>query len=99
MRQSEGPGFNTQLGSNFFGVSLLSHILPPSLMICMNVNCTCKIVNTVDREIFARENIGLLNFRIVLFSMPQHTGSVASFLLFDVEKYSFHHHWVPTKIY
>ena len=33
---SKGPGFNTQLGSNFFfGVSLLSHILLPSLMICI----------------------------------------------------------------
>ena len=37
----------------------------------------------VDREIFARTNIRLLNFRVVLFSSPQHTGSVASFVLFD----------------
>ena len=42
---------------------------------------------TVDREIFARESIRLLNFHVVLFSLPQHTGSVASFSLFDVEKY------------
>ena len=44
-------------------------------------------LHTVDWEIFARKNIRLLNFRVVLFSSPQHTGSVASFLLFDVEKY------------
>ena len=45
--------------------------------------------NTVDREVFARKkDICLLNFRVVLFSSPRHTGSVASFLLFDVEKYS-----------
>ena len=45
------------------------------------------MINTVDREIFARKNIRLLNFRVVLFSSPRHTGSVASFLLFDVEIY------------
>ena len=44
---------------------------------------TCRI--TVDREIFARKN--LLNFHVVLFSSPRYAGSVASFLLFDVEKY------------
>ena len=43
---------------------------------------------TVDREIFARKNNCLLNFRVVLFLSPRHTGSVPSFLLFDVEKYS-----------
>ena len=43
---------------------------------------------TVDREIFARKNICLLNFHVVLFSLPRHTGSVASFLLLDAEKYS-----------
>ena len=42
--------------------------------------------HTADRKIFARKNIHLLNFRVVLFSLPRHTGSVAS--IFDVEKYS-----------
>ena len=41
------------------------------------------------------QNIRLLNFRVVLFSLPLHTGSVASFLLFDVEKFNF---VVATKI-
>ena len=41
---------------------------------------------TVDREIFAHKNIRPLDFRVVLFSSPRHTGSVASFLLFNVEK-------------
>ena len=45
-------------------------------------------LSTVDREIFAHKNIRLLNFWVVLFSLPRHTGSVASFLLFNVEKYS-----------
>ena len=49
---------------------------------------------TVDREIFTRKNIRLLNF-VVLFSSPRQTGSVASFLLFDV---NFHRRRVPTKI-
>ena len=40
---------------------------------------------TIDREIFTCKNIHPLNFRVVLFSSPRHTGSVASFLLFDVE--------------
>ena len=31
---------------------------------------------TVDREIFACKNIRLLNFRVVLFLSPRHTGSV-----------------------
>ena len=44
-------------------------------------------LGTIDREIFARKNIRLLNFHVALFSSPRHTGSVASFLLFDVEKY------------
>ena len=47
----------------------------------------------VDREIFARTNIRLLNFHIVLFSSPQHTGSVASFVLFD----NFRRRRVPAK--
>ena len=41
----------------------------------------------VDWEIFTRKNIHLVNIHIVLFSSPQHTGSVALFLIFDVEKY------------
>ena len=45
------------------------------------------VLNSVDREIFTCKNIRLLNFRVVLFSSPRHTGSVASFLLSDVEKY------------
>ena len=44
---------------------------------------------TVDREVFAHKNIYLLNFRIVLFSSLWHTGSVASFLLFDAENFVF----------
>ena len=55
---------------------------------------------SVDQEIFARTNIHLLNFRVVLFSSPRHTGSVtvASFL-FDVENYPyFRRRRVPTKI-
>ena len=59
-------------------------------------------MHTIDREIFARKNIRLLNFRVVLFSPPRHTGSVASFLLFDVENirvFNFRRHRVPTKIY
>ena len=58
-------------------------MLPLALMPLM-----CLEVYTVDREIFARKNIRLLNIRVVLFSSPRHTGSVASFLIFDVEKYS-----------
>ena len=46
-------------------------------------DCT---LTTVDREIFACTNIRLLKFHVVLFSSPRHTGSAASFLLFDVEK-------------
>ena len=46
------------------------------------------MINAIDQEIFARKNIRLLNFH-VLFSSPRHTGSVASFLLFDVEIYLF----------
>ena len=42
---------------------------------------------TVDREIFTRKNIRVLNFRVVLFLSPRHTGSVASFLLFDVDNF------------
>ena len=60
-------------------------------MVCENslvYTCVPQTLYTVDREIFARKNICLLNFRVVLFSSPRHTGSVASFLLFDVEKYS-----------
>ena len=56
---------------------------------------------TVGREIFARKNIRLLNFHVVLFLSPWHTGSVALFFLFDVEKYScfnYRRHRVPTKI-
>ena len=45
--------------------------------------------STVDWEIFARKNIRLLNFHVVLFSSPWHTGSVTSFLIFDVEKFLF----------
>ena len=44
------------------------------------------MVITVDREVFAGKNIRLLNFRVILFPSPRHTGSVASFL-FDAEKY------------
>ena len=44
--------------------------------------------HTVDWEIFTRKNIRLLNFRFVLFSSLRHTGSVALFLLFNVDKYS-----------
>ena len=44
------------------------------------------LFHTVDRKISLVKNILLLNFRIVLFSSPRHTGSVALFLLFDVEK-------------
>ena len=40
---------------------------------------------TVDREIFAKKYLSV-KFCIVLFSSPRHTGSVASLLLFDVEK-------------
>ena len=58
------------------------------------------INHTVHREIFALTNIRLLNFRVVLFSSPRHTGSVASFL-FDVENirvFNFRCRRVPTKI-
>ena len=49
--------------------------------------CTCSTC-TVDLEIFARKNSRLLNVCIGLFSSPQNTGSAASFLLFNVGKYS-----------
>ena len=55
---------------------------------------------TVDREIFPRKSILPLNFRVVLFSSSRHTGSVASFLLFDVENYfNFRRRRVPMKIF
>ena len=87
-------------------IGCLSYILETSYIIA---NCTSGktgvsirfyILCTIDWEIFAHKNICLLNFRIVLFSSPRHTGSVASFLLFDVEKhFNFHRRRVLTKNY
>ena len=61
-------------------------------MIFLGAEQCCRYADeaeiAVDWEIFARKNICLLNFRVVLFSSPWHTGSVASFLLFEVEEYS-----------
>ena len=59
---------------------------PPCNAMTIVIRCS----DTVDREIFAHKTIRLLkfNFRVILFSSPRHTGSVVSFLLFNVEKYS-----------
>ena len=73
------------------GLELRGRIVYP----CTDLSWGKHLLYAVDREIFARTNIRLLNFRIVLFSSPQHTGSAASFVLFD----NFRRCRVPTKIY
>ena len=73
------------------GLELRGRIVYP----CTDLSWGKHLLYAVDREIPTRTNIRLLNFRIVLFSLPQHTGSVASFVLFD----DFRRHRVPTKIY
>ena len=66
--------------SGFLAVLLLGRILT-GFQVGWSVFCvSVSKINTVDREIFARKNSRLLNFRVVLFSSPQLTGSVASFL-------------------
>ena len=65
------------------GLELRGRIVYP----CTDLSWGKHLLYAVDREI--------PNFRIVLFSLPQHTGSVASFVLFD----DFRRHRVPTKIY